>query len=252
MTDGPDELAEAAFPAPSPGDDSHRPQADDRAGHRQRVRERFLKVGGDALEDYELLELALQLVIPRKDTKSLAKTLLREFGSFSGVFNASEARLSQVRGLGETSIAHIKVIQAVAARFGRDRIDGEQPILASWSQLIDYCRSQMAFESIEQFRILFLDKKNRHRRSHPGLSARSHQAHPGAFGDGADPGAQPPFGRSVPLIGRCADDAGNIGYSQAAGHNPARSHHHREIRPRLAARAQATLTFQPLADGMRR
>ena len=161
MTDGPDELAEAAFPAPSPGDDSHRPQADDRAGHRQRVRERFLKVGGDALEDYELLELALQLVIPRKDTKSLAKTLLREFGSFSGVFNASEARLSQVKGLGETSIAHIKVIQAVAARFGRDRIDGEQPILASWSQLIDYCRSQMAFESIEQFRILFLDKKNR-------------------------------------------------------------------------------------------
>jgi DNA repair protein RadC len=150
--DRPDEFAEAPFPAPEP---------DDHAGHRQRVRERFLKVGGDALEDYELLELALQLVIPRKDTKGLAKTLLREFGSFSGVFNASEARLSKVKGLGETTIAHIKVIQAVAARFGRDRIDSEQPILSSWSQLIDYCRSQMAFESIEQFRILFLDKKNR-------------------------------------------------------------------------------------------
>ena len=149
-----DELAEASYPAPGP-------QADDHAGHRQRVRERFLKVGGDALEDYELLELALQLVIPRKDTKGLAKTLLREFGSFSGVFNASEARLSKIKGLGETTIAHIKVIQAVAARFGRDRIDNEQPILGSWSQLIDYCRSQMAFESIEQFRILFLDKKNR-------------------------------------------------------------------------------------------
>jgi len=154
MSDRPDELAEAPFPAP-------RPEADDHAGHRQRVRERFLRVGGDALEDYELLELALQLVLPRRDTKALAKTLLREFGSFSGVFNASDVRLRKIKGLGETSIAHIKVIQAVAARFGRDRIDHEKPILSSWSQLIDYCRSQMAFEAIEQFRILFLDKKNR-------------------------------------------------------------------------------------------
>jgi len=154
MGDRPDELAEATYPAP-------RPETDDHAGHRQRVRERFLKVGGDALEDYELLELALQLAIPRRDTKALAKALLREFGSFSGVFNASQARLEKVEGLGATSVAHIKVIQAVAARFGRDRIDNEQPILSSWTQLIDYCRSQMAFESIEQFRILFLDKKNR-------------------------------------------------------------------------------------------
>ncbi|WP_240229550.1 RadC family protein [Devosia lacusdianchii] len=154
MSDWPDEFAEAAVPAP-------RTEADDHAGHRQRVRERFLKVGGDALEDYELLELALQLVIPRRDTKALAKSLLREFGSFSGVFNASQARLEKVEGLGPTSVAHIKVIQAVAARFGHDRIDAEQPILSSWSQLIDYCRSQMAFQSIEQFRILFLDKKNR-------------------------------------------------------------------------------------------
>jgi len=146
MTDRPDEFAEANYPAP-------RPDVDDHAGHRQRVRERFLKVGGDALEDYELLELALQLAIPRRDTKALAKALLREFGSFSGVFNASQARLEKVEGLGATSVAHIKVIQAVAARFGRDRIDSEQPILSSWTQLIDYCRSQMAFESIEQFRI---------------------------------------------------------------------------------------------------
>jgi DNA repair protein RadC len=153
MSNRPDAFAEASAPAPA--------AADDHAGHRQRVRERFLKLGGDALDDYELLELALQLVIPRKDTKALAKTLLREFGSFSGVFNASEARLAKIRGLGLTSIAHLKVIQSVAARFGRDRIDHEMPILSSWSQLIDYCRSQMAFESIEQFRILFLDKKNR-------------------------------------------------------------------------------------------
>lgn len=156
MSAGPDQLAEAPFPLPE-APDTH----DDRAGHRQRVRDRFLRVGGDALEDYELLELALQLVIPRRDTKALAKTLLREFGSFSGVFNASSARLEKVKGLGPTTIAHLKVIQTVAARFGRDRIDVEQPILSSWTQLIDYCRAQMAYESIEQFRILFLDKKNR-------------------------------------------------------------------------------------------
>ncbi|WP_297110228.1 DNA repair protein RadC [uncultured Devosia sp.] len=151
MNRRPDEFAEAL----------QAPAASDHAGHRQRVRERFLKLGGDALQDYELLELALQMAIPRKDTKALAKTLLREFGSFSGVFNASQARLEKIDGLGPTSIAHLKVIQAVAARFGRDRIDTEKPILSSWSQLIDYCRSQMAYESIEQFRILFLDKKNR-------------------------------------------------------------------------------------------
>ena len=150
----PDELGEANWPAP-------RKEADEHAGHRQRVRERFLRLGGEALEDYELLELALQLVIPRRDTKATAKALLREFGSFSAVFNASQARLEKIDGLGPTSVAHIKVIQAVAARFGRDRIDTEKPILSSWTQLIDYCRSQMAYESIEQFRILFLDKKNR-------------------------------------------------------------------------------------------
>lgn len=153
MNDRPDELSEASFPAPSP--------IDDHAGHRQRVRERFLKVGGDALEDYELLELILQLVIPRRDTKALAKALMREFGSFSGVFNASQARLEKVDGLGATSVAHIKVIQSVAARFARDRIATQKPILSSWSQLIEYCNAQMAYESIEQFRILFLDKKNR-------------------------------------------------------------------------------------------
>lgn len=150
MNKRPDELAEAAISI-----------AEDHAGHRQRVRERFLKVGGDALEDYELLELALQLVIPRRDTKALAKTLLREFGSFSAVFNADEGRLLKIKGLGETTVAHVKVIQAVAARFARDRLNRDMPILSSWTQLIDYCHSQMAFLSIEHFRVLFLDKKNR-------------------------------------------------------------------------------------------
>lgn len=153
MSDRPDEFAEATLRAPA--------VSNDLAGHRQPEREHSFELGGDALEDCELL-------IPRKDTKALAKTLPREFGSFSAVFNASEARfnasearLAKINGLGPASIAHLKVIQAVAARFGRDRIDHDMPILSSWNQLIDYCRSQMAFQPIEQFRILFLDKKNR-------------------------------------------------------------------------------------------
>ncbi|HEY4199927.1 MAG TPA: DNA repair protein RadC [Devosiaceae bacterium] len=137
------------------------PPETDNAGHRQRVRDRFLRVGADALEDYELLELVLQLVVPRRDTKQLAKNLLARFGSFSAVFAAAPERLAEIKGLGETTIAHIKVIQATAQRFSRDRLDHEQPILGSWSALIDYCHAQMAYESKEQFRILFLDKKNR-------------------------------------------------------------------------------------------
>ncbi|ODT67537.1 MAG: hypothetical protein ABS75_23505 [Pelagibacterium sp. SCN 63-23] len=130
-------------------------------GHRERARDRFNTVGGEALADYELLELLLHIILPQRDTKVLAKALLARFGSFSGVLGAPPARLAEIKGLGPTSITHLKVMQAAAQRYGRDQIDREQPILSSWSQLIDYCRSQMAYESVEQFRVLFLDKKNR-------------------------------------------------------------------------------------------
>jgi len=130
-------------------------------GHRERARDRFNAVGGEALADYELLELLLHIILPQRDTKQLAKVLLSHFGSFSGVLGASPNRLAEIKGLGATSITHLKVMQAVAQRYGRDQIDAEKPILSSWSQLIDYCRSQMAYEMVEQFRILFLDKKNR-------------------------------------------------------------------------------------------
>jgi DNA repair protein RadC len=173
MTKRPDELAEASFlsiadtpaaPAPNVKPTAAAPEAkavDDHKGHRERVRQRFLKVGGDAFEDYELLEMVLFLTIPYKDTKPLAKALLREFGSFSAVFTASHARLAKFPGLSDASAANLKVIQSVAARFGREGIDLEKPILSSWSELIDYCRRAMAYESVEQFRVLFLDKKNR-------------------------------------------------------------------------------------------
>ncbi len=130
-------------------------------GHRERARQRFLELGEQHIKDYELLELVLQIILPRKDTKPLAKDLIATFGSFSGVFSASPERLDSIKGLGTVSAANLKIIQAVAQRFARDKVDTGQPILGSWSSLIDYCRAQMAFEDIEQFRILFLDKKNR-------------------------------------------------------------------------------------------
>ena len=136
-------------------------QVDLKAGHRERVRERFNRIGGEAFSDVELLEAVLHLAIPRKDTKDLAKLLLKRFGSFSGVVSAPRERLVEFDQLGEITITNLKIVQAAALRYARDQVDRDQPILSSWSALIDYCRSAMAFEDIEQFRILFLDKKNR-------------------------------------------------------------------------------------------
>jgi DNA repair protein RadC len=130
-------------------------------GHRDRARRRFLKAGEGGLEDYELLELVLHLILPRRDTKTMAKLLLARFGSFSRVLSAPVDQLSSFKGLGEVSATNLKLIQAAAQRFARDRVDRDMPILNSWAALIDYCRAAMAFADIEQFRILFLDKKNR-------------------------------------------------------------------------------------------
>ncbi len=133
----------------------------DHLGHRQRVRDRFMRASADGLEDYELLELILQLALPRRDTKGIAKALLRDFGSFSGVFSASPARLTQIKGVGANTAVYLKLFQAAAVRFSREGIDFSKPVLSAWSELIDYCHRQMAFQTIEQFRVLFLDKKNR-------------------------------------------------------------------------------------------
>jgi DNA repair protein RadC len=131
-------------------------------GHRERARQRFLQLGEQHIEDYELMELVLQIVIPRKDTKPLAKQLIETFGSFSAVFGASPSRLDEIKGIGLISATNLKIIQAAAQRFARDSLKvKDKPILSSWSALIDYCRAQMAYEEVEQFRILFLDKKNR-------------------------------------------------------------------------------------------
>src|SRR5581483_7478559 len=128
-------------------------------GHRERAKERFRREGGESLRDYELLELLLFQVIRQADTKPLAKALLQRFGSFSEVLSAPEAQLMEVQGVGEAVAHHLKLLEATAKRFARDGIR-RRPLLDSWSAVIDYCRTAMAYENIEQFRILFLDKRN--------------------------------------------------------------------------------------------
>jgi len=128
-------------------------------GHRERLRRRFREAGADALPDYELLEMILFRAVPRRDTKPLAKAILAHFGSFTEALNAPEERLKEVPGLGEAAITEIKLVRAAALRLVRGEVL-ERPVLASWSQVLDYCRASMGFEAKEQFRILFLDKRN--------------------------------------------------------------------------------------------
>ncbi|WKA28282.1 RadC family protein [Bradyrhizobium roseum] len=128
-------------------------------GHRERLRERFYSAGPETLSDYELLEMALFPALPRRDTKPLAKALLREFGSFAEVVHAPVARLREVDGIGEASINQIKLLAAAASRVAKGEIR-RKIALSSWNDVIDYCRSGMAFAEKEQLRLLFLDKRN--------------------------------------------------------------------------------------------
>ncbi|MDE2468232.1 MAG: DNA repair protein RadC [Bradyrhizobium sp.] len=131
----------------------------DYIGHRERLRERFRSAGPGALSDYELLELALFAALPRRDTKPLAKSLLKTFGSFAEVIHAPEARLREVDGIGEASITQLKLLAAAATRITRGELQ-QRKTLSSWNDVVDYCRTSMAFADKEQFRILFLDKRN--------------------------------------------------------------------------------------------
>jgi DNA repair protein RadC len=128
-------------------------------GHRERLRTRFAEAGADALPDYELLELVLFRSIPRRDVKPIAKDLIRRFGSFAEVLGASPARLRDASGLGESAILDLKILEAAAQRLTRGAV-AKRPVLSSWSAVLDYCRTAMAFSDTERFRILFLDKRN--------------------------------------------------------------------------------------------
>jgi DNA repair protein RadC len=128
-------------------------------GHRERLRARFLNQGPEALADYELLELALFRALPRRDTKPIAKDLLKRFGSLTEILTAPPSLLKEVDGVGDSVVVELKLIKAFAERLGREAVR-KRPLLASWSALLDYCRTTMAFEEREQFRVLYLDKKN--------------------------------------------------------------------------------------------
>ncbi len=128
-------------------------------GHRQRLRERFLAGGPEALADYELLELLLFQAKPRGDVKPLAKKLIARFGSFAAVLAASPRDLGEVDGVGDSSIIALKTVQAAALRMSRQELI-DRPVVNSWKKLLEYCHAAMAHEKVEQFRLLFLDGKN--------------------------------------------------------------------------------------------
>jgi DNA repair protein RadC len=128
-------------------------------GHRERLRIRFRDAGMDALSDYEMLELLLFRALPRRDVKPLAKQLLAKFGSFAEVISAPATRLGEVTGLGAAAITELKIVQAAASRLAKGAVH-KRPVLSSWSAVLDYCRTAMAFADKEQLRVLFLDKRN--------------------------------------------------------------------------------------------
>jgi DNA repair protein RadC len=150
---------------PMPADSSDTPKKSATAetphyhGHRERLRERFHNAGPDALSDYELLEMVLFTAQPRRDMKPLAKSLLKKFGSFAEAVHAPETLLREVDGMGEASINQLRLIAAAASRIAKGQLS-QRTLLSSWNDVIAYCRTSMAFADKEQFRLLFLDKRN--------------------------------------------------------------------------------------------
>ena len=129
-------------------------------GHRERLRKRFLEAGSDAVSDYELLELILFRAIPQKDVKPIAKDLIETFGSFAEVIAAPPQRLREIKGIKDAAVAEFKIIHAASNRLARGQMKKTRTVLSSWSNVLDYCRTSMAFADKEQFRIIFLDKRN--------------------------------------------------------------------------------------------
>ena len=129
-------------------------------GHRARMRARLLEAGPDALADHEMIEMVLFLALPRRDTKPIARALMGQFGSFAGAIAAPRAELARIDGLGEAGLAALKLVQAAALRLARAEVL-DRPVLSNWDRLMAYLNVVMARERVEQFRILFLDNKNR-------------------------------------------------------------------------------------------
>jgi DNA repair protein RadC len=149
----------AASEQPPAGAGELKEEAAHYLGHRQRLRDRFMESGASALADYELLVLVLFRAIPRRDVKPLAKALIKRFGSFAETAAARPERLREIEGLGEAAIVEIKLAEAVATRLARGKIEARQT-LSSFIDVLDYCRTAMAYADREEFRVLFLDKRN--------------------------------------------------------------------------------------------
>jgi DNA repair protein RadC len=128
-------------------------------GHRERLRDRFNEAGPIALPDYELLEMVLFRAIKRGDTKPIAKALMARFGTFAEVISAEPERLMEIKGVGPAVATELKLIQAAALRLTRGQII-HKPLLNTWTAIVEYCRAAMAYNEIESFRLLFIDKKN--------------------------------------------------------------------------------------------
>lgn len=129
-------------------------------GHRARLRQKLLSAGPEAIADHELLEMVLFLALPRRDTKSVARALIARFGSFANAIAAPAREIAAVDGIGEAAAAALKIIQAASLRLARAEIM-DRPVLSNWDALMGYLTAVMAREKVEQFRILFLDSRNR-------------------------------------------------------------------------------------------
>lgn len=128
------------------------------AGHRERLRSRFL-AAPEAIPDYELLELLLFRTIPRRDVKPLAKELIRIFGSFGEVLSAEPHRLQEIKGVSEATVADFRIVREAGLRLSKAKVM-KREVISSWTALLDYCSASMAYNPVEQFRILFLDRQN--------------------------------------------------------------------------------------------
>ncbi|MGI9440582.1 MAG: RadC family protein [Parvibaculales bacterium] len=131
-----------------------------RTGHRERLKQRFMKSNGKGVADHELLELILFRTIPRKDVKEIAHILIDEFGDLSAVMAAPKEKLQKVAGIGPHVMLDFKIFEEAALRFGQSRVL-HRDLIASWDDLIRYCRAKMAEKRIEEFHVLFIDKQNR-------------------------------------------------------------------------------------------
>jgi DNA repair protein RadC len=131
----------------------------DNSGHRARLRKRLAEHGGDGLLDHELIEYLLALAIPRRDTKPIANALLTEFGGIAGLLTAEGDAIARVPGMGETSVAAIKIVHAAALRLLSTQVTA-RPVLANWQALLDYLRADMAHHPIERVRVLHLNTRN--------------------------------------------------------------------------------------------